>query len=101
MTADVLRSLSLAAHLLGVEEVAIVQHTACALSGTDDAELAATLVSRGASLPPELMAMSDPDAALASDVSSVRESPLLPHGICVEGWRYDVADGSVARLVVG
>lgn len=43
--------------------------------------------------------MPDPDAALATDIRAVRTCAMLPAGICVEGWRYDVRSGVVDRVV--
>ncbi|MDP1806673.1 MAG: carbonic anhydrase, partial [Acidimicrobiales bacterium] len=41
MTPDSLRSLVIAANLLGVTRVCVVQHTDCAMVGSTDAEMAA------------------------------------------------------------
>ncbi len=101
VTDDVLRSLALAASLLGVREIAVMQHTRCALANRSDdalrAELPAELCARAAGRP--LLAMEDPDAALRADVAAVRSFDLLPAGVLVEGWRYDVDTGRVARVV--
>src|SRR4029078_9849006 len=43
VTTDALRSLVLAANLLGVTRVCVVQHTECAMVGTTDDELRAPL----------------------------------------------------------
>src|SRR5438477_8986987 len=39
VTEDVLRSLALSAHVLGVDTVVVMQHTKCGLAGVTDAEL--------------------------------------------------------------
>src|SRR3954470_7025690 len=39
ITTDVLRSLAVSSHLLGVDTVLIVQHTKCGLAGVSDGEL--------------------------------------------------------------
>ena len=39
ITEDVLRSLALAVHALGVDEVVVMQHTKCGLAGVTDEEL--------------------------------------------------------------
>jgi carbonic anhydrase len=101
VTSDVLRSLVLATTFLGVGYVAIMHHTDCALAGRDDADVRSGLgpqqleASRGW----EFLAMPDPDAALAADVDAVRTCQALPSGIRVEGWRYDVATGSVLQVI--
>jgi len=102
VTPDVLRGLVLVTNLLGVTEIAIMQHTDCALAQRDDADILADL-------PPHIAAkaegwdfwsMPDPDKALASDVETVRACALLPAGVVVEGWRYSVDTGLVKRIVV-
>jgi carbonic anhydrase len=101
VTPDVLRGLVLATHFLGVEEIAVMQHTDCALAGQDDDEVRARLVRSGVADVDawEFLAMPDPDAALVEDVARVRECAQLAGGVRVEGWRYDVADGRILRIV--
>ena len=91
VTDDVLRSLVLAAHMLGVERIVVIHHTECALAGATDDEL------RAATGPGSddwwFGAMPDPDEALADDVQRVRDCPLLPENVVVEGLVYDVRTG--------
>lgn len=101
VTPDVLRSLVLATSFLGVTDIAVIHHTGCALAETTDDEILDHLPDEqrrhldGAAL----LAMPDPDAALAEDVTAIRSYAALPSGIKVEGWRYDVETGLVARLI--
>ncbi len=100
VTDDVLRSLILATRFLGVEEIAVMQHTKCALAHRSDEEIWRDLPSEAAGRSGmRFLAMPDPDASLAADVEAVRACELLPQGIRVEGWRYDVATGIVERLI--
>jgi carbonic anhydrase len=101
VTSDVLRSLVLATTFLGVEYVAVMHHTDCALAGRDDAEVRTGLSPQqlAGSEGWRFLAMPEPDAALAADVDAVRTSPALPTGIRVEGWRYDVATGAVLQVI--
>jgi len=100
VTPDVLRSLVLATHFLGVTEIAVMQHTECALAGTDDADVRARLGAAGTDgvAAWEFLSMPDPDAALREDVARLRECRQLGDGIRVEGWRYDVGTGRIVRL---
>ena len=101
VTSDALRSMVLASSFLGVTAIAVMHHTGCALAGTTDEELLASLPEgqrrhlSGASL----LAMPDPDAALAEDVRRLRACAAMPEGVQFEGWRYDVDTGEVARLI--
>jgi len=101
VTPDVLRSLILATHFLGVTRIAVMQHTDCALANQTDGDVRARLGDRGMHGVDEweFLAMPDPDGDLRSDVSLVRDCPQLPDGVRVEGWRYDVATGRILRLV--
>ncbi len=94
VTDDVLRSLILAVHMLEVRRVIVVHHTECALAGTTDDALRAAV---GADDDGRYWgAMPDPDAALAEDVRRVRECPLIPDDVVVEGCTYDVRSGRVS-----
>jgi carbonic anhydrase len=101
VTPDVLRSLILATHFLGVTQIAVMQHTNCALADQTDADVRARLGADGADGWDEweFLAMPDPDGALRSDVALVRDCPQLPEGVRVEGWRYDVDTGRILRIV--
>jgi len=101
VTSDVLRSLILATHFLGVTQIAVMQHTNCALADQTDGDVRARLDDRGTHGVEEweFLAMPDPDGALRSDVALVRNCPQLPEGVRVEGWRYDVTTGRIQRLV--
>ena len=91
VTDDVIRSLAVAVALLGVERIAVMHHTSCAMAGRTDEQL------RAAGVPGDtwLGAMPDPVAALAEDVDALRRSSLIPAGVAVAGWVYDVHDGLI------
>jgi carbonic anhydrase len=91
----------LATRFLGVNEIAVMQHTNCALADQSDAEVRTRLAEDGVDGVEswEFLAMPDPDGALVADVALVRECPQLPADVRVEGWRYDVATGRIVRFV--
>ncbi len=100
VTPDVLRSLVFATAFLGVTYIAIMQHTNCALAKLTDSDVFVHLQSSRLEADSEsYLTMSDPDAALRSDVEIVKSSRSLPPGIVVEGWRYDVDTGLIGRIV--
>lgn len=99
VTDDVLRSLVLAVNLLGVNNVAIMHHTECALAGRSEDDLQSKLdeqVRRAINW--KLLAMPDPDASLRDDVDAVRNCDAVPN-VYVQGWRYDVRTGLVHTVV--
>jgi carbonic anhydrase len=100
-TPDVLRSLVLAVTFLGVERIAVMHHTDCAMAGRDEAAVHAALdpARAPAAAGWDFLTMGEPDVALTRDVDAVRNCPVLPPGLAVEGWRYDVGTGAVARVV--
>jgi carbonic anhydrase len=101
VTPDVLRSLVLATNFLGVMEIAVMQHTNCALANRYDADIRAELppdVARRAEAV-AFLAMPDPDKALLADVEVVRSCDLLAPHTLVEGWRYHTESGLVERVV--
>lgn len=100
VTEDVLRSLVLAVHFLGVRRIAVMQHTDCALAGRTDEAIRADLPPLGpGAVPRQFLAMPDPDEALVADVERVRGCRELPREIEVEGWRYAVESGRIERVI--
>ena len=101
VTGDVLRTLVLATHLLGVERVMVVPHTDCKMaSATDEQVHEAILDSAGTdtrSLRFETIA--DQRATLAADVQRIRSSPYLPKSLAVVGAIYDVRTGRLEVAV--
>ncbi len=103
VTPDVLRSFVLATSFLGVERLAVMHHTGCALAGTNDDEIRAGMEPSQATAAADwgFLSMPDPSAALAADVEAIRACTALPQGITVEGWLYDVHTGLIDRVIKG
>jgi carbonic anhydrase len=101
VTPDVLRSLVLATTFLGVTHVAVMHHTDCALARGGEAEVRSGLSEKQAAHSEgwDFLTMDDPDEALAEDVAAVRTCAVLPDGVRIEGWRYDVGSGLVDRVI--
>lgn len=101
ITDDALRSLILAVNLLGVDRVAVVQHTRCAMAQEGNDGLRARITElRGVDASGwDFGAIDDQQAVLAADVALVRACPLLPRGLVVEGFIYDVATGALETIV--
>src|SRR5437763_13443262 len=90
VTEDVLRSLALSAHVLGVDTVVVMQHTRCGLAGVTDDELRART---GADLP--FFPIDDHRAALREDIDVLSNTPYLHPLTTVAGFVYDVESGRV------
>ena len=101
VTDDVLRTLVLAVHLLGVDRVMVVAHTDCRMATVTDDQVH-TAIREGAGIDTrslEFRTMDDQEATLAGDVQRIRSSPYLPDGLPVLGCRYDVSTGQVDVVV--
>ena len=95
VTDDVLRTLVLAAYLLGVDRVLVMPHTDCKMASATEEQIHATIREQydvdTRSL--EFRTVQDQDAALAYDVTRIRTYPLLPRDLVVAGAVYDVRTG--------
>jgi carbonic anhydrase len=101
VTDDVLRTLVLAVHLLGVERVLVAQHTDCRMAKVTDEQAHAAIREQSGidtrSL--DFHTMPDQRAALEHDVRKVRASPYLPRELVVAGGLYDVRTGRLEVLL--
>src|SRR5918999_704868 len=85
VTDDVLRSLALSSHVLGVDTVVVMQHTKCGLAGITDADLRRRT---GADF--DFFPIDDHAAALREDVGLLAEKPYLEPVMVIAGFVYDV-----------
>jgi carbonic anhydrase len=94
VTDDVLRSLALSSHVLGVDTVVVMQHTQCGLAGVTDAELHELT---GAEL--GFFPIDDHAAALREDVEQLARTEFLGPLQLIAGFIYDVESGEIADVV--
>jgi carbonic anhydrase len=94
VTDDVLRSLSLSSHLLGVDTVIVMQHTGCGLSGVTDADLRTRT---GADL--SFLAIDNHATTLSEDVALLAAQPYLEPLAVLAGFLYDVESGKIDEIV--
>lgn len=100
VTDDVLRTLVLATHLLGVERVMVVEHTDCGMTKVSDDEAHEVIRERSGMDTRSLEFRTIPDqrACLALDVQRIRSFPYLP-GIPAIGCLYDVQTGRIEVVI--
>lgn len=98
VTDDAERSLMVSTRLLGVNQVAVIHHTACGNAGTDD-EIAGKLQATGLGEVPRPL-YANGDDAVAEDVRRLRTSDLLAPDVTVDGFVYDVATGRLEAVDV-
>ncbi|MEO5838850.1 MAG: carbonic anhydrase [Acidimicrobiales bacterium] len=94
VTDDVLRSLALSSHVLGVDTVVVMQHTKCGLAGVTDEELRNLT---GADL--GFFPIDDHAAALREDIELLAGTPFLGPLNNIAGFIYDVESGEIDDLV--
>jgi carbonic anhydrase len=101
VTDDVLRTLVLAVHLLGVERVLLIAHTDCRMTKVTDAEVHTTIASDSGidTRSIDFQTITDQRGTLARDVQRIRSSPYLPAGLPVLGGLYDVHTGRIEVVV--
>ena len=99
-TDDALRSLVLAANLLDVTRVCVVQHTDCAMVGSTDDELRSRIGAlRGVDATGwDFLASTDQLATLHDDIERIKACPLLPPDLQVGGFIFDVHSGELTAV---
>jgi carbonic anhydrase len=98
VTDDVLRTLVLASHLLGVDRVMVIGHTDCRMTGNEEDVHAAVRDAGGPDTRElDFLVTNDQEATVRADVELLRTSPFLAH-VRVGGFRYDVETGRVTEL---
>jgi len=97
VTDDVLRTLIVATHLLGVSRVLVMPHTDCRMARDDEAQIhAAIFASSGIDTSGVAIQMvADQLDTLRRDLNRIRSYGLLARGLVAEGAIYNVATGEL------
>ncbi len=100
VTDDVLRTLVLAVHLLGVRRILVVPHLKCRMTAEDEAHVHQAIYTASGVDTRSLELRPAPDVvvALGQDLQRIRSSPYLPDDVAVGGAVYDVDSGLLERL---
>jgi carbonic anhydrase len=99
VTHDALRSLAISQHLLGTEEIILIQHTDCGMQKVTDEELADRLEAHAGQRPPfEAHAFDDLERNLRESLRMLQESPFLLKTDAVRGFVFDVETGLLSEL---
>ncbi len=98
---DAIRSLVISQRLLGTTEIVVIHHTDCGMVTFSNQDLAAKIqqdlgvdVSGRDFLP-----FGDLEQGVRDDVTTLRESPLIPNDIPISGAIYDVHSGTLREVV--
>ena len=97
VTEDVLRTLVLATHLLGVNRVLIMPHTDCRMASAEEHEMHQQIMEKSGidTRSVEIRTVRDQKAALLKDITRVETYPLLAKNIKVMGAIYNVETGKL------
>jgi carbonic anhydrase len=98
VTDDAIRSLAISQHMLGTEEILVIQHTDCGLLKASDAEITRRLEEHAGEPPPfESHAFEDLEQNLRESVAALKASPFLlsPQ---VRGFVFDVETGRLSEV---
>jgi carbonic anhydrase len=99
VTHDALRSLAISQHLLGTEEIILIQHTDCGMQKVTDEELAERLEAHAGQRPPfEAHAFEDLEQSLRESLRTLKESPFLLKTDAVRGFVFDVETGVLREI---
>lgn len=96
VTADVLRSLA-ASCAMGTERVLVIHHTDCAMAAHSDNDIR-DLLPQDTESEIDFLTIDDPLHALERDVQAIRNCALIPAGVEVCGFVYDL-DSQAAREI--
>jgi carbonic anhydrase len=102
-TDDAIRSIAISQHLAGTDEVVVIEHTGCALHGTDGVVLRDRIGdSLGLDLAilepaPDFGEFADLEANLRAQVERIRTHPLL-RPVPVHGLIFDVRTGRLHEI---
>lgn len=102
VTEDVVRSLVLSSHVLGTQELMVINHTDCGLLNLPEENLICRLeeaTGRSAVSPGAFFSFTDLDANVRRQVRRVRHHPWLDH-LRTRGFVYDVATGRIREVDV-
>jgi carbonic anhydrase len=99
VTDDVLRTLVLATHLLGVERVMVVAHTNCRMAAGSEADVHESIRSAGGPDTRSLgfLVTDDQATTVRADVQRIESWPYFTQ-LQVGGFLYDVETGRITRL---
>ena len=97
VTEDVLRTLVLATHLLGVTRVLVMPHTDCRMASGSEPEIHKAIFDASGvdTRSMEIRTVNDQRAALELDLVRLQTYPLLPKELQVAGGFYDVTTGKL------
>ena len=103
VTEDALRSLIISHHLLGTQQLMIINHTDCGMLTFKDEDLRERLqneTGQVADTPVHFHSFSDLEGNVREQMQKVRAHPWIPDTFLVRGFVYDVKSGALKEVTV-
>ncbi len=98
-TDDAIRSLVISQHLLGTEEIIVIEHTGCGMLTFEDESVRQQIArDQGAAVDLPLLAFPDLDANLVDQVERIRSHPWVKD-VPVHGLVYEVETGRLRPVI--
>ena len=101
MTDDAVRSLVISHHLLGTEEIMVINHTDCGLMHASEQDLRTRIQNRmgtAAVAPAFFYAFQNIDENVRHQLQKLRTHPWIPKTVVARGFVYDVATGKLREI---
>lgn len=99
VTDDAIRSLAISQHMLGTEEILVIQHTDCGLLKASDEEIKGRLEQHAGESPPfDTHAFDDLEQNVRDSVAALKANPFLLHPTAVRGFVFDVETGRLTEV---
>ncbi len=100
ITEDALRSLIISHHLLGTQEIMIINHTDCGMLTFKDDELQEKLqrLTETTIVPQRFYAFSNLEENVRQQIRKAESHPWLPKSIPIRGFIYDVKTGRLREV---
>jgi carbonic anhydrase len=102
VTDDSLRSLVVSHHLLGTEEIMVINHTDCGLMHTTEDDLRNRIQNRtgtAAVAPAFFYAFQNVEQNVRHQMQKLRTHPWIPKSVTIRGFVYDVTTGRLREIV--
>ena len=101
VTEDVLRTLVLATHLLGVQRVLVMPHTDCKMASGEEQEIHAAILEKSGidTRGIEIRTVKDQMKALITDIQRIESYPLLAKNVKVMGAVFSVESGTLTPVI--
>jgi carbonic anhydrase len=101
VTEDVLRSLLISHHMLGVEEIMIINHTECGMMTFQDDDLRRklqALTGTAAITPSSFWTFRNLEDNVREQVQKLQAHPWIPDALPIRGFVYDVRTGKLTEV---